>query len=253
MSLITAIAYPRSYLSNITRCLSNSPIAKTGFAAFCIASGTYGSTYVRTLPAIMACATVALAGIILLYKMMTESRMRLYHELGLGGLHLLTYYKPSWLHWWDSITPQITLGALPLNNSHRIAILERSHAVLSMVQGFELEGIGFFPNPVTRQDWADSTVSHRVIEVEDDSAPTLEQIEEGVRFVHEQTLVNRNVHVHCKAGKGRSALIVICYLAKYKKMTFEDAYELVRIRRSIVRLNEAQIKAAREYINCETL
>ena len=42
-----------------------------------------------------------------------------------------------------------------------------------------------------------------------------------------------NVLVHCRAGKSRSATIIIAYLMKKYNMTFEKAYNLVKSKRPI--------------------
>eukprot|EP01062_Namystynia_karyoxenos_P054536 TRINITY_DN4495_c0_g1_i1.p1 TRINITY_DN4495_c0_g1~~TRINITY_DN4495_c0_g1_i1.p1 ORF type:complete len:313 (+),score=115.66 TRINITY_DN4495_c0_g1_i1:83-940(+) len=43
----------------------------------------------------------------------------------------------------------------------------------------------------------------------------LERITQGVSWLREQILQGHNVYVHCKAGKGRAATIVVAYLARY--------------------------------------
>jgi len=43
----------------------------------------------------------------------------------------------------------------------------------------------------------------------------LERIAQGVQWMHEQLTSGHNVYVHCKAGKGRAATIVVAYLARF--------------------------------------
>ena len=54
------------------------------------------------------------------------------------------------------------------------------------------------------------------------------------------------VYVHCKAGRGRSTTLVICYLVARMHMAPEDAYAFVRGRRPQVCLADAQWGAVRE-------
>ncbi|KAL2903119.1 putative dual specificity protein phosphatase DSP8 [Bienertia sinuspersici] len=56
-------------------------------------------------------------------------------------------------------------------------------------------------------------------------------------------------YVHCKAGRGRSTTIVLCYLVQHKQMTPEDAYNYVRSIRPRVQLASAQWQAVKDYYN----
>lgn len=45
----------------------------------------------------------------------------------------------------------------------------------------------------------------------------------------EETLeTGKNVYVHCNAGKGRSATVVICYLMKHKGWTPRESFDHVK-------------------------
>ncbi|KAI6681909.1 hypothetical protein NL676_035790 [Syzygium grande] len=63
----------------------------------------------------------------------------------------------------------------------------------------------------------------------------------------ETHLVARKTYVHCKAGRGRSTTVVLCYLVKHKHMTPSTALEFVRSRRPRVLLTSSQWKAVQEY------
>ncbi|CAK9152786.1 unnamed protein product [Ilex paraguariensis] len=54
-------------------------------------------------------------------------------------------------------------------------------------------------------------------------------------------------YVHCKAGRGRSTTIVLCYLVVYKQMTPAAALEYVRSIRPRVLLAPSQWKAVLEF------
>ena len=53
-------------------------------------------------------------------------------------------------------------------------------------------------------------------------------------------------YVHCKAGRGRSTTLVICYLIRQMRMSPEEAYAFVRTKRPQVCLAEGQWAAVRE-------
>lgn len=46
------------------------------------------------------------------------------------------------------------------------------------------------------------------------NAPNLEILQEGVDFIKDFKDSDASVYVHCKAGRGRSATLVACYLMK---------------------------------------
>ncbi|KAL6005096.1 hypothetical protein ACLOJK_005657 [Asimina triloba] len=54
-------------------------------------------------------------------------------------------------------------------------------------------------------------------------------------------------YVHCKAGRGRSTTIVLCYLVQHKGMTPAAAYDYVRLIRPRVRLASSQWQAVQDY------
>ncbi|KAM3130067.1 hypothetical protein pb186bvf_017865 [Paramecium bursaria] len=46
-----------------------------------------------------------------------------------------------------------------------------------------------------------------------------------------------NIYIHCRHGVSRSASIVIGYLIKFKKLTYEDAFNLVKSKRYCISPN----------------
>ncbi len=52
--------------------------------------------------------------------------------------------------------------------------------------------------------------------------------------------------MHCKAGRGRSTTLVLCYLVAQMHMAPADAYAFVRAKRPQICLAEGQWAAVRE-------
>ncbi|KAF8728112.1 hypothetical protein HU200_018691 [Digitaria exilis] len=75
-------------------------------------------------------------------------------------------------------------------------------------------------------------------------APSFVNLCEAADFIHRNALSGKLTYVHCKAGRGRSTTVVICYLVQYKNMTPAEAYEHVRLRRPRVLLASAQWKVS---------
>ncbi len=247
---------PKSFVKNDT------PLTKSSFVGLgqsilssptfqTLVSGTalFGGGYyiIPISPISLLSASVGLIGLKSLYSMATTHKSKIYHELALTGLHLLTIFKPNNLNWWDSITDSIILGALPLTSDHCNKIAMQANAILSIVEKLELRGIGFFADPITEKDWKEKNMEQKIISVVDRAAPSQEQIKEGVEFIYQNVLNRQKIYVHCKAGKGRSATVVICYLIHHQKLTFNDAFNFVKKCRPVVNLTYCQIKAAKEY------
>lgn len=57
----------------------------------------------------------------------------------------------------------------------------------------------------------------------------------------------KNVLVHCIMGRSRSVSIVLAYLIKYNKMTFEEGLKLIKLNRSIVCPNDGFIEQLKNY------
>ena len=80
-------------------------------------------------------------------------------------------------------------------------------------------------------------------------APSLVDISRAVDFIHRNASCGRMTYIHCKAGRGRSTTIVLCYLVKYKNMTPSTAFEHVRSKRARVLLTRSQWRVLKGYPN----
>tara|TARA_B110000967_G_C18541645_1_gene390925 strand:- start:63 stop:506 length:444 start_codon:yes stop_codon:yes gene_type:complete len=63
-------------------------------------------------------------------------------------------------------------------------------------------------------------------------------------FIHTSLLNNKNILIHCHAGKQRSASVIVAYLMKYLKITLEKAIILVKSKRNIIFTPCINFKAA---------
>lgn len=80
----------------------------------------------------------------------------------------------------------------------------------------------------------------------DFSPPTITQLRMGAAFIDEAVRAGKMVLIHCHAGVGRSALQCASYLI-YAGMELEEAWDLLKSKRSIVYLNERQQAALAEF------
>uniref|UniRef100_A0A452ZLC3 Uncharacterized protein n=1 Tax=Aegilops tauschii subsp. strangulata TaxID=200361 RepID=A0A452ZLC3_AEGTS len=74
-------------------------------------------------------------------------------------------------------------------------------------------------------------------------APSQKDICKAVDFINRHALQGNTTYVHCKAGRGRSTTVVLCYLIKYKNMTPEDAWAHTKSIRPRVCLTSTQEEA----------
>ena len=137
--------------------------------------------------------------------------------------------------WWNEITPNIVLGAIPLAEQADALRDSGITAQLTMLEECETE-------PGLIRMW-DCPNHHETIHAPDFRGVPAEMIERGVEWVRRQVEAGGKVYIHCKAGRGRSATIVVAYLMRYHGMNFAQAYAFVRERRPQINLNQNQQRA----------
>ena len=164
----------------------------------------------------------------------------------------------EWKHW-NWVTDKLILGALPVKSSvgsagdHLSKLskqLEEYHQriglVVSCVQPEEFDGYGVTALEfVKHKDWTDAlgvTNFCMVPMVDFGAGVSFELLVDATERMFD-TIHNKNecVYVHCKAGKGRSWVLTMCFLMAQEGMTFEAAELLVRTRRHQVNPSESQV------------
>jgi protein-tyrosine phosphatase len=88
---------------------------------------------------------------------------------------------------------------------------------------------------------------HRLL-VPDFHPPTIEQLEEAVRFIQAAHAEQLPVLVHCHAGVGRAPLTAAAFLIA-EGLTLEAAYNQLRAARPIIRNNQSQQQRLIEWAN----
>jgi len=166
--------------------------------------------------------------------------------------------KPKTHEWWNPIKgTNIILGAIPLKNKgHHVKILNQVDkqdgskpklAVLTLLEPFEIHSKGPFSTPVTPKTWKKLGVEHRIISAKDFKPLSQSEIKESVHFLEKQSSLGVPTYVHCKAGRGRSATAVVCFLMKKYGYSAEKAKSKVFESRSQINLNSHQWKAIKDY------
>uniref|UniRef100_A0A0E0PQ59 phosphatidylglycerophosphatase n=1 Tax=Oryza rufipogon TaxID=4529 RepID=A0A0E0PQ59_ORYRU len=127
----------------------------------------------------------------------------------------------SEFRWWDRIDQYVLLGAVPFSSDvphlkqlgvRGVVTLNESYETLVPTSLYQAHGINHLEIPT--RDYL--------------FAPSLEDICQAVDFIHRNASQGGSTYVHCKAGRGRSTTIVLCYLIKYRNMTPEAALDHAR-------------------------
>ncbi|KAM3712276.1 hypothetical protein ACJW31_01G168800 [Castanea mollissima] len=141
----------------------------------------------------------------------------------------------SEFRWWDQVDQFLLLGAVPFpKDVPRLKQLGVG-GVITLNEPYE--------TLVPTSLYLAHEIDHLVIPTRDYLfAPSFVDISQAVDFIHQNASSGRTTYVHCKAGRGRSTTIVLCYLVRYKHMTPIDALEYVRSRRPRVLLAPSQWK-----------
>ncbi len=79
----------------------------------------------------------------------------------------------------------------------------------------------------------------------DQTAPSLEDLIRGVRFIDQEIKAGGKVYVHCRAGEGRGPTMAAAYLI-FTGLTLEDAVDSVRQVRSFIRPTAVQLDRLKE-------
>ncbi|CAN6832544.1 hypothetical protein Bca4012_029382 [Brassica carinata] len=149
-------------------------------------------------------------------------------------------------HWWDRVAQFILLGAVPFpSDVPRLKELGVC-GVITLNEPYET----LVPSSLYKS----YCIDHLVIATRDYCfAPSMEAICQAVDFIHRNASLGKTTYVHCKAGRGRSTTVVICYLVQHKHMTPEEAYSYVKSIRPRVKLATSQWKAVLEYYHVRVL
>lgn len=137
---------------------------------------------------------------------------------------------------------KIVLGALPNqlgSEGKTLAKKEKVGAVLSVNQPLERLPRGL-SLPYTANDWQELGILYQEMDVKDHTPLNNDELNQAADFINAQLDAGKNVYVHCRAGRGRSAMAVAAYLIKYRKKSVEDACWQIIYNRSISTIREKQ-------------
>ncbi|KAJ4774072.1 Dual-specificity protein-like phosphatase 1 [Rhynchospora pubera] len=154
-------------------------------------------------------------------------------------------FEPQF-HWWDRVDEFLLLGAVPFPSD--VVRLKKLGVcgVITLNEPYE--------TLVPVSLYNEHGIENLVLPTRDYLfAPSFENLCRAVDFIHRNATNKKMTYVHCKAGRGRSTTVVLCYLVQYKGMSPAEAFEYVRVQRPRVLLASSQWQAVQEFYSLRVL
>ncbi|MDP2434969.1 MAG: dual specificity protein phosphatase family protein, partial [archaeon] len=136
---------------------------------------------------------------------------RLLSALGIGG------------PWWSQITDEIYLGAMPFLPGD----VELLH---QLGVRYVVNTCDEWRSPVDTYDYFG--IQHLYIPVIDASPPTMGDIVRAIDFL-DRADPQAKIFIHCRAGRGRSTTILMCYLMHRNKWSRTQTQDIIAAHRQI--------------------
>lgn len=179
------------------------------------------------------------------------------------SLYTLTFlpHNPATRPHWNEIIPGLILGGIPIatnvfgHGNHGEKLINQCKqagrplsVVVSAIEPWELAGKGIGIKPVTHDYWKQHGVTPRLIEMQDFTGnASLADIKAEADAIHEARQNGGTAYVHCKAGRGRSYLVVFCYLMLHEHMDANEALKVIYNNRSQVSPSVRQFKTIEDF------
>lgn len=120
-------------------------------------------------------------------------------------------------NWWDQVDPHVIVGAFPFARDVPRMAQDGVGAVVNTCEEYE--------GPVEQYQKYD--IKQFRIPTVDFTHPSYKDVQRAVDFMIEQIADERVVYVHCKAGRARSATVVLCWLIQTTGMTAAEGQRLL--------------------------
>ncbi|KAI9267067.1 protein-tyrosine phosphatase-like protein [Helicostylum pulchrum] len=122
--------------------------------------------------------------------------------------------------WFNRVDQYIILGALPTPSQiKRLHKEEKVDVVINLCSEF----------PGYEKLYKELNITQIRLETPDFCIPSLDSIESGINQIVtlKQQLPKSSIYLHCKAGRGRSAAIAICYLLRTYQLDLSQSQQIL--------------------------
>jgi atypical dual specificity phosphatase len=123
--------------------------------------------------------------------------------------------------WWNRVDEHVILGALPLARDAQALKAEGVTGVVNMCEEYR--------GPIAKYE--ELGIDQLWLPTIDFTHPADALVERGAEFIESHAKKGGTVYVHCKAGRARSATIVLWWLVRYRGLSPEAAQQLLLLRR----------------------
>lgn len=143
----------------------------------------------------------------------------------------------GWCRWWDVVDEHVWLGAVPfardvprLRDAGVRAVINLCEEYCGPIKAYELAGIKQLRIPLV-----------------DYTSPSLSQVDQCVAFIDRHVSQGEVVYVHCKAGRGRSPTIVLCWLIASRGLSPQAAEALLLSKRPQILRHLSRRRVVQEF------
>lgn len=168
------------------------------------------------------------------------SELSLFHR-GFDKLYpaiRFTYERVLRQDWFTKIEPALWLGGAPsLQRDYQFLIDHGINAVIN-IRAERADDEAFY---------AQHDIHHIRYKVPDVGVPDCKMIDEAVRWMKAEAGAGRTILVHCAKGRGRSATLLAAYLMDAHEMRYEEARDLMKAKRKLVKLEERHQRVLAEW------
>ncbi len=140
-------------------------------------------------------------------------------------------------NWWDQVDTLLYVGARPFKSDVRQLHDVGIRAVVNTCEEYS--------GPIDAYSELGITQLH--LPVIDFTSPSLEDVRAGVEFIEDHHRQGHTVYVHCKAGRGRSATIALCWLMYAHRICPTDALNRLIAKRKQVSKHLAQRPVVQQF------
>lgn len=141
-------------------------------------------------------------------------------------------------HWWDKVDDGLWLGAVPLRGDAQKFKKLGITGVINLCDEYA--------GPI--REYQREQIEQLHLPTVDFHPPTKDMIERGVDFIRQHLEKGGAVYVHCKAGRARSATVVLCYLVAIRNMTPKAAQQHLLERRPHINPRIYERRVVQEFV-----